>query len=209
MERRIERIESTFTYSGPHTDTGERPSLNNPAAMQSDKTLDSNLPCALSMSSNASQDSSLNLSCSPGAFPASSLNKVLLTGQNVPVPNYLDLDIKALGSQQKLEKYFSFYRDELDPLIYHILAEDDTLATVQERSPILLVAICTAAAFCTGSSDYDVFIDVFIRAASAKLFSKSSTFDDVRALCIGAFWSCTVASALNALGKFLRPAVFQ
>lgn len=33
------------------------------------------------------------------------------------------------------------------------------------------------------------------------MFSVNHTFDDVRALCIGAFWLNDISSALNALGK--------
>ena len=107
-----------------------------------------------------------------------------------------------------LEERFVFYRDNLDPYVYHLLREEDTFTSIQKRSSILLAAIITIAAFCIGSQDYQIYFDTFMKEVSTKMLSSSFTFDDVRALCIGTFWLGKVSSALNALGKSgsaLRP----
>ena len=116
----------------------------------------------------------------------------------------LTMSTHGLASPETLERYFIFYRDHLDPYIHHLLAEGDTLSNVQERSPLLLAAICTVVAFCTGRNDYQILFDTYMEGVSSKMFSSSSTFDDVRALCIGALWLDNVSTVLSTLGKILQ-----
>ena len=203
IERRIEQIENSITCSISSSNARNSTSLHVPAI--TNRVEISNQPRAdpSPERSTPSQDAVLNLSCSLGAFPASSFNKANFNDQDVTSPDTSNLYTSTLGSQQTLETHFAFYRNNLDPHIYHLLREDDTMSSIQQRSPILLAAISATASFCTLSSDHQIYLDRFIKEASAKMFSSSFTFDDVRALCIGAFWLFKVSSALNALGKSL------
>ena len=85
--------------------------------------------------------------------------------------------------------------------IYHPLTNVNTVANLLKRSSLLLAAICTTAAFSAGSDNYEACLEMFINDVSATTFSHTHSFDDVRALCIGAFWLVKKSPALSALGE--------
>ena len=149
-----------------------------------------------------SSSTTLNLSYSLGAFPASSMNSLASTGERIHTTSRPDLISCGLISRETAEEYFDFYMQNLDPCVHHILQENDSLATVRARSSLLTASICTVASFCTSSKDYQNCVNVFTSEVSRKLFSDKYEFDDVRALCIGAFWLNDISSALNGLGKY-------
>jgi hypothetical protein len=201
MERKIEQIEHSLISganlhpkpSSANVDSLKPPPSKSPSsaviARPSEVAWLDELP-------DTPSDITLNLSCSLGAFPASSLENFTL-GQAGYKP---DLISSGLISNESAEKHFKFYHENLNPYIYHILSEKDTLSNVRSRSFLLTAAVCTTAALCAGSADYQNCLNAFTRQVSGKLFSTHHTFDDVRALCIGALWLNDVSSALNALG---------
>jgi hypothetical protein len=129
------------------------------------------------------------------------MTNITLTGQGSYPGHKPDLISRGVISQETAENHFMFYQKYLDPYIHYILADKDCLANVRSRSSLLTAAVCTKAAFCSGSRDYQNCYNVFTNEVSGKMFSVHHTFDDVRALCIGAFWLNDISSALNALGK--------
>ena len=154
--------------------------------------------------SHQPREAALNLFCKPGAFPSSSLNAFLVNDQDISYSTGPDLVTRGLISQTTLEKHFHFYHECLNPYIYQPLTNIDTVATLLKRSSLLLAAICATAAFCAGSEDYEACLETFINDVSATMFSHTHSFDDVRALCIGAFWLGKESSALSALGEMNR-----
>lgn len=195
MERRVELLERALrsTDRNPGTSSAPVPS-NGENSLQT-----TNVPQTASFEepTETPQDVSLNLSCSLGAFPASSLQDSS-PDQGIPMPDLISSEVISVESAETL---FGYFRETLNPYIHHILSERDSLANVRARSSILAAAICTAAAFCTGSVDYKTCFTAFKQEVSAKLFATRHTFDDVRALCIGAFWLTEISSTLNALGR--------
>ncbi|KAF7530503.1 hypothetical protein PCG10_000003 [Penicillium crustosum] len=101
--------------------------------------------------------------------------------------------------QEIAEILFVFYKQNLDPCIHNTLGDNDSLSTIRARSPLFTTAICTVSAFCTGSKYYNTLLKHFTTQVSGKVFSSNHTFDDVRALCIGALWLNEVSTALNSL----------
>lgn len=175
----------------------------------------------------------LNLSCNLGAFPASSMSGILTPNASVDesacYSNYSqnpDLVSRGVIPLEVAERLFNFYQEQLDPCIHYALvgvtaigqlpSSKLTLSTMRSRSALLTAAICTTAAFCGGASTkeyYQVCVDAFTEEISrTKTFAfhqnlrdnSISGFDDVRALCIGAFWLHGISSALSALGKQLE-----
>lgn len=145
----------------------------------------------------------LNLSCSLGAFPASSMIDLTLNGQQVIFQGQRRPDLISCGviSHQTAEALFTFYHEQLDHCLHYVLEPDDTLAKVRSRSSLLTSAICTVSAFCTGSNAYQSCLGALKTEVSRKMFATNHKFDDVRALCIGAFWLGEIASALSGSGK--------
>lgn len=151
---------------------------------------------------DSDQTGALDLSCSLGAFPGSSIKIPTNTAQG-PGPNESPNAISSrILSQLRVGELYAFYRRHLDQYLHYILPADDTLDTLQARSPLLKVAICTVAAFCLGAAEYHNCFGLFKQEISFKLFAPKNDFDDVRALCIGAFWLGDVSAVLNGLGMY-------
>lgn len=142
----------------------------------------------------------LNLSCSLGSFPASSMVNLTFTGNQTYLGHGLDLVSCGILPLETAESLFSYYKEHLEPLIHNVLGDDATLATTRAESSLLTAAVCTVAAFCTGSGSYQNCLKYFKKEISGKVFATEYSFNDVRALCIGAFWLNEISSALNGLG---------
>lgn len=108
---------------------------------------------------------------------------------------------QGLLTSANAEKHVKFYRDRLDPLIHYVLVDGETYSSLRHKSELLVAAVCTVAAYCASTDDYNEWLDLFRSLVTAKTFSKRHASDDVRALCIGAFWLSDMSAALSALGK--------
>lgn len=202
MEQRVKTLENLLAQKAApgHNSQSWRPGSCLDSPLQ-----DSPMALTTETPPSASNcDVSLNLSCSLGAFPASSITDqpVSDTGQS---PNTkLDLIARGLLSEEVARELFDFYHEHLDRHIYHLLARSGSLAEVRSRSSLLTAAICTVAALASASSQYDNCLKAFTAEVAGELFSKDHTFDDIRALCIGSFWLGDISVALCALGRSPR-----
>ena len=144
----------------------------------------------------------------PAVIPASCVSAV----PNIPNPGLLptgdrsDLDLITRGivSLENAESFFSVYNQRLDHFLYRILVDHDSLASVRTSSPLLTAAICAVGALHSASTEFDACYEEFMNLSAAQMFSKRNTPDDVRALCIGAFWLSDVSWTLVGLGKHLQ-----
>jgi hypothetical protein len=171
-------------------------SLHNPLLETSDHGLDATKTLATERTGNVG-DMALDLSCSLGAFPASSLRNSVVDQSR----KTLDLISNSLITLKQADIRFKFYQDNLNSHLHYIITEQDSLARIRTRSPFLASAICATATYCSDSMDYQICSQSYLDHVSSKLFSEVHTFDDVRALCIGAFWLYDKSYALNSLGK--------
>jgi hypothetical protein len=203
MEQRIKKIEEALIFGNSSSSSADLsiqrplpPRVLSPASTprQAQRALSHEPPAA-------SPSVTLNLSCSLGAFPASSMTNIISNEQSAYAGREQDLISRGLISRESAEGHFTFYHRYLDPYIHHILGDADSLADIRSRSSLLTAAVCTVAAFCAGSKEYQTCLDAFTQEVSGKMFSVHHTFDDVRALCIGALWLGNISSALNALGE--------
>lgn len=204
MEKRVEDIERSLASNAndnAKSSLASMDSLRPPIVKSSSIAGTARLSQAESLDDVPETPSAitLNLSCSLGAFPASSLEIENVTFSQAGYKP--DLISSGLISQESAEEFFKCYHKNLNPHLHHILSETDSLAAVRSRSSLLTAAVCTTAALCTGSTDYQNCLNAFRREVSGKLFSTRHTFDDIRALCIGTFWLNDISSALNALGS--------
>ena len=149
------------------------------------------------------QDATLDLSCSLGAFPASSIKSLPTPNASTTSPSS-DQTVHRILPETNILVHFNFYRHHLDRYLHHILSEEDTIALISARSPVLLNAICTTAAFCTGSADYHPCLTLLKESVSRLLFATVYHFDDVRALCIAALWIKEISAACHGLGEYTK-----
>jgi hypothetical protein len=199
MEDRMSKLEESIKLNTTESSTTMP---TNAAAFQPPSS--SKLRTDLTNTSLTSQTPgavTLNLSCSLGAFPASSMSLTLRDSGANP-GRTLDPVSCGIISQQTAETLFAFYKAFLDTSIHHALNDNDTFDSLRTSSTLLATAICTVSAHCTGSNVYNLLLYTLKAQVSEKVFSGNHTFDDIRALCIGALWLNEISTALNSLGKF-------
>lgn len=180
MEARLDRLEVSIGSSTPQPQPLGRDSIS---------------------TISETQTATLDLSCSLGAFPASSMTSSNLHDSGLKHGS--DFVSRGVITIDVAEGLFSFYQQKLDSNAYHILVDGDSLATIRRRSSLLTAAICTVSAYCSGSQYYRSLLNHLQHEASRELFSSSYQFDDVRALCIGTLWLPDISKALNGLGRLI------
>jgi hypothetical protein len=144
----------------------------------------------------------------PAAIPASCVSTIphIRTPSLLPTGDrsHLDLITRGVVSLENAESFFSVYSQRLDHFVYRILIDHDSLSSVRASSPLLTAAVCAVGALHNSSTEFDACYEEFINLSAAQVFSKKNTADDVRALCIAAFWLSDVSWTLVGLGKHLQ-----
>lgn len=139
----------------------------------------------------------IDLESSPGTLPGQYLHPTAPTQPRAP----RDLISRGIITTDNARKFQNVYQGRLDHFLYGILGDLST-ATFEEihrKSPILSTAVCAVGALHLASPDYDALYKDFIALSAAKSFSRRNTTDDIRALCIGAFWMNDLSSSLVSL----------
>lgn len=141
----------------------------------------------------------------PAAIPASYISEISATSplnNAQPVQDRQpDMISRNITSVQNAAALFDFYRDTLDQFLYGILRDCKTLSDVRRASPLLTDAVCTVSALHSKSENYPAYRAAFMQQVSTQMFSKRKTMNDVRGLCIGAFWLSDISWSLMGLGK--------
>lgn len=93
------------------------------------------------------------------------------------------------------QAYFDNYHNRMDHFPYRILCDHGpvSLDSLRATSSLLVAAVCSVGALHTydhagGATDFNRLHTEFVALCARKAMSKVCTMDDVRALCIGAFW---------------------
>lgn len=136
----------------------------------------------------------------PNAAPASYV--AMVSSQPSPLQNLsrskVDSDFitRGLVSSDIAERLFQLYRKRLDHFLYSIIADHTTLRTIRQSSTTLAAAICAVSALHSRSEDYQTCHREFRRRVSTQFFSRQHSLDELRGLCIGAFWLSDMSWAL-------------
>ncbi|RFU23914.1 hypothetical protein B7463_g12426, partial [Scytalidium lignicola] len=203
MEQRLRKLEEACRQ-GTNQQDHFTPSISesqtsSSAVPQSNRDPSSPESTSLPQRSENSGEVSLNLSCNLGSFPGSSIVSLTFTENGAHSLYRPDLISSGLISLEAAEEYFKVYHKSMDTCVGRILGEDDCLANIRARSSLLTVAICTVGSLRVDLVGHQKCYDAFIKEVSSRLFSRNHSFDDVRALCIGAFWMNKVSSTLIGL----------
>src|ERR1700761_6086332 len=127
---------------------------------------------------------------------------VLPATPNLSPEDELDLIDRGVITLQEAESFLTLFRQRLDRFLYNILEEHDSLTNLRKSSSLLTAAVCVVSALHTLSPRYTACYGHFVHLASVRTFSKTNTSDDIRALCIAAFWLSDISSNLIGTGKF-------
>jgi hypothetical protein len=123
----------------------------------------------------------------PAAIPGSVVSPIAVPGYE---PNRAEQDIITRGvvTIEQAESYLDVYQNRLDHFLYRIIGDRRTLSQVRAASPLLLAAICAVGALHLASPHFEKCYQEFVSIAAAQTFSRRNTVDDVRGLCVSAFW---------------------
>ncbi|KAJ5724690.1 transcriptional regulator family: Fungal Specific TF [Penicillium malachiteum] len=143
----------------------------------------------------------------PASIPASCVSD----GARRTLPNGLpsrrpDLISTGLITLRQALALFEEYHLRLDHFLYRILGDHISLDSVRVASPLLTAAVCTVGALHSHSWGhlFDVCYNEYKGLVAAQLFSRTPNEDDIRGLCVGAFWLHELSWAL--IGNAVRVA---
>lgn len=142
--------------------------------------------------------------CEPASIPASCISEMSNPSpREALVPSPANLISRGILTRHEGEELFQRYHERLDHLLYRILGDHQSLETVLASSPLLTAAICTVAALHSQTFGhlFDKCYREFKQLVGATTFSRSHNVDDVRGLCIGAFWLHELSWSLAGTGR--------
>ena len=132
--------------------------------------------------------------CGPAAIPASFVSEVTRQSSDAqatrqPMSRH-DIISRGILTLDQAEMLFNQYITKHDNYIYSVLEEGSTFSTVRTISPLLLTAICAVTSLHVFSSDipYERCYEEFVHLSASHVVSSKNNLDDIRAMCIGAFW---------------------
>ncbi|CAK7201812.1 hypothetical protein SEUCBS139899_004527 [Sporothrix eucalyptigena] len=142
----------------------------------------------------------------PGALPASCISQVSDTSPQSHHP--ADLISRGAIPLASAAQYFETYKTHFDHYVYNIVADHSSLSSIRSGSALLLAAVCTVGALHTQGADhneYTVCYNEFMKEYTTQVASRHHTLDDVRGLCIAAFWLSDLSWMLS--GAAVRIAI--
>ena len=152
----------------------------------------------------------MDMDSGPATIPASSLNGNALSkdgssdsGRRAPQPG--DIVADGIVTKAQAENLFNDYARRLDHYLYRILGPSVTLDGIRSSSSTLLAAVCAVAALHSVDLGYlyEPCYRRFANLAANLALAEDANMDDIRSLCIGAFWLHRLSWNLSSLGRFL------
>ncbi|KAJ5960161.1 transcriptional regulator family: Fungal Specific TF [Penicillium vulpinum] len=142
----------------------------------------------------------------PASIPASCVSESGKAGlpNNSSTSRRPDLISTGLISLRQAVALFETYHLRLDHFLYRILGDHISLDSVRLASPLLTTAVCTVAALHSHSLGhlFETCYAEYKNLIAAQIFSTNVNEDDVRGLCVGAFWLHGLSWAL--IGNAVR-----
>ncbi|KAK0882454.1 hypothetical protein LTR87_003749 [Friedmanniomyces endolithicus] len=123
----------------------------------------------------------------PAAIPGSVVFPVIVYGVDAHRAEQ-DIITRGVVTVEQAQAYLDIYQNRLDHFLYRIMGDRKTLSEVRKASPLLLAAVCSVGALHLGAPDFEKCYQEFVTIAAAQSFSRRNTVEEVRGLCIGAFW---------------------
>ncbi|KAJ5804758.1 transcriptional regulator family: Fungal Specific TF [Penicillium psychrosexuale] len=142
----------------------------------------------------------------PASIPASCVSESGKAGlpNNPSTSRRPDLISTGLISLRDAVSLFETYHLRLDHFLYRILGDHISLDSVRIASPLLTAAVCTVAALHSHSLGhlFGTCYGEYKNVVAAQTFSRHMNEDDIRGLCVGAFWLHELSWAL--IGNAVR-----
>lgn len=141
----------------------------------------------------------------PATIPASVVGEVPSPEITPSGATAYDLISKGIVTLEEAKALFNVYAFRLDHYLYRILGESPTLKGIRSSSSLLLAAICTVGSLHSPPHGalFERCYRKFVDLAAARAFAKDNNLDDIRALCIGAFWLQDLSWTLIGQGTLI------
>jgi hypothetical protein len=113
--------------------------------------------------------------------------------------DFIDEDRACLADAEKL---FTTFKGTLNAYLWGgVVLAHETLASARQSSPLLVAAILAVTALHTQDEgqSFDRYYPILLEIAGQSLFQRYHNLDDIRGLCIGAFWLSDVSWKLSGL----------
>ncbi|KAK2016891.1 hypothetical protein LZ32DRAFT_53627 [Colletotrichum eremochloae] len=133
-----------------------------------------------------------NIRSDPGA-------RVRLPSSRAQEPDFI---AQGKFSVQEAEQLFSTFRGTLNAYLWGGIAlVHDSLTATRMSSPLLTAAILAVTALHEQDDGraFDICYPTFLELASQTMFDRYHSLDDVRGLCIGAFWLSDISWKVSGL----------
>jgi hypothetical protein len=144
----------------------------------------------------------------PASIPAACVSEIRSTrgSSQLAAMEGLDLISKGILSLPQALALFDVYYLRLDHFLYRILGDHTSLDSIRKVSPLLTAAVCTVATLHSRSMGhlFDACYMDYKSIVMALAFSSTAIDDDVRGLCIGAFWLHELSWSLIGTGSSLK-----
>jgi hypothetical protein len=143
----------------------------------------------------------MDIDTGPAAIPASIVSEVRTDITPTIPPLNEDFISQGLVTLEQAESLFTTYKDRLDHYLYRILGDSVSLKRVRGNSPLCMAAICTVGALHSRTLGhlFDKCYHKFQELCAAQVIAKDSNLNDIRGLCIGAFWLADLSWTLVGL----------
>lgn len=145
----------------------------------------------------------MNIDSGPAVVPSSSISSVSGNARgSVSQRGPEDLIHQAVLTTEQAQALLDVYASRLDHYLYCILGKTVTLQGIRRASPVLLAAVCTVGALHAPGlgSLFDSCYRHFRHVVAQVALSEDASRDDIRGLCIGAFWLRDIAWNLSSIG---------
>lgn len=132
----------------------------------------------------------MDIESGPAAIPASIVSEVRTDITPTIPPMSLDFVTQGVVTLEQAQSLFDVYCHRLDHYLYRILGDSISLKRIRGNSPLLLGAVCTVGALHSKSLGFlfEKCYHRFQELCATQTIAKESNLDDIRGLCIGAFW---------------------
>lgn len=141
----------------------------------------------------------------PASIPASCVSENIRAAlpNSLPTSRRPDLISTGIITLRQALALFDTYHLRLDHFLYRILGDHISLDSVRIASPLLTAAVCTVGALHSPSLGhlFDICYAEYKDLVTSQVFFKNANADDIRGLCIGAFWLHELSWALIGNGK--------
>jgi hypothetical protein len=112
-------------------------------------------------------------------------------------PDFME---RSLLKPSEAERLTQLYLTRLDPYFYGHLEHYADLTSILKTSTILAICVCTVAALHDpdGSDVYEKLCTELRSVVSSTMFDSRLELEDIRALCIAAYWLCDFTWTLSS-----------